>query len=105
MTIELLTGPLAVSDSPGLSTIDPRFGDIVSLVQDARYEEAAGQSRLILEGKIYDIRVIGYYLYGVFLTRGVGGLADIYQCLTVLLRDDLDALGPAKKRKNTFSPF
>jgi len=99
MNIELLQGTLEISENPGLETIDPRLSDIATLMQEGKYEEAAAQSEAILEEQIYDIRIIGYSLYGHFITQGVGGMADIYQCLANLLRDNLDALGPVKNRE------
>lgn len=99
MNIELLHGTLEISDSPGLSPIDPRFSDIATLVQEAKYEEAAAQAELIIQEQIYDVRIIGYFLYGHFIENGVGAMTDVYQCLADLLSDNLDALGPAKKRE------
>jgi len=99
MNIELLQGTLEISENPGLETIDPRLSDIATLMQEGNYEEAAAQSEAILEEQIYDIRIIGYSLYGHFITQGVGAMADIYQCLANLLRDNLDALGPVKNRE------
>lgn len=99
MNIKSLEGPLEVSENPGLETIDPRFSDIASLVLEGGYEEAAARSEEILQEKIYDIRIIGYFLYGHFLDQGVGAMADIYRCLVGLLCDNLEALGPARKRE------
>lgn len=99
MTIDLLQSPLKVSDTPGLSTIDPRFADIVTLVQEARYEEAARQAEEIIEEDIFDIRIIGYYMYGVFLQDGLSAVGDIFTCLAGLIKEDLPALGPEKNRE------
>ena len=99
MNIELLQGTLEVSENPGLETIDPRLSDIATLMQEGNYEEAAAQSDAILEEQIYDIRIIGYSLYGHFIDQGVGAMTDIYQCLANLLRDNLDALGPVRNRE------
>jgi hypothetical protein len=99
MNIELLQGTLEVSEKPGLETIDPRFSDIAALVQGGNYKEAAAKSKTILAEKIYDIRIIGYFLYGHFIERGLSALADVYLCLADLLRDNSDALGPARNRE------
>lgn len=99
MNIELLQGTLEVTENPGLETIDPRFSDIATLVMEGKYDEAAAQSEALLEGQIYDIRIIGYSLYGHFIDQGVGAMADIFQCLANLLRDNLDAIGPVKNRE------
>ncbi|MCJ7615651.1 MAG: hypothetical protein MUO43_03840, partial [Desulfobacterales bacterium] len=99
MNIELLQGTLEVSENPGLETIDPRFSDIAALVMEGNYDDAGAQSEAILEERIYDIRIIGYFLYGHFIEQGVGAMADIYLCLANLLRDNLEAIGPVKKRE------
>jgi hypothetical protein len=98
MNIEILQGTLEISENPGLETIDPRFSDITTLVQGGQYEEAAIRSEEILSEKIYDIRIIGYFLYGVFLEQGIPAMTDIYMCLTDLLGDNINALGPVKNR-------
>ena len=99
MNIELLQGTLEVSENPGLETIDPRFSDIATLVMEGNYDDAGAQSEAILEERIYDIRIIGYFLYDHFIEQGVGAMADIYLCLRDLLRDNLDALGPVRNRE------
>ncbi len=99
MNIELLQGTLEVKENPGLETIDPRFSDIATLVMEGNYEEAAAQSDSILKEQIYDIRIIGYFLYGHFIEQGVGAMANIYLCLANLLRDNLEAIGPVRNRE------
>jgi hypothetical protein len=98
MNIEVLQGTLEVSEKPGLETIDPRFSDIAALVQGGNYKEAAAKSETVLAEKIYDIRIIGYFLHGHFIEQGLPALADVYLCLADLLRDNIDALGPARNR-------
>jgi hypothetical protein len=99
MNIDVLRGTLDVSEKPGLDTIDPRFSDIAALVQGGKYEEAAKRSDEVLKEKIYDIRIIGYFLYGHFMERGLIGLTDIYLCLAELLSDNISALGPVRNRE------
>jgi hypothetical protein len=98
MNIELLQGTLEVSENPGLETTDPRFSDIATLVQEGNYEEAAVKSEAILAEKIYDIRIIGYFLYGHFVEQGILPMKDICLCLSDLLSNNIDALGPARNR-------
>ena len=99
MNIELLQGALEISEKPGLETIDPRFTDIATLVQGGNYVEAAAKSEAILAEKNYDVRIIGYFLYGHFIEQGLPACADVYLCLTDLLQDNIDALGPVKNRE------
>lgn len=99
MNIDVLRGNLEISEKPGLDTIDPRFSDIAALVQGGRYEEAAKRADEVLKEKIYDIRIIGYFLYGHFIERGLTALTDICLCLAELLSDNMNALGPVRNRE------
>jgi len=98
MNIKLIQGTLEVSESPGLEITDPRFGDIATLVQEGNYEEAASGAEAILAEKIYDIRIIGYFFYGHFTEHGIPALIDIYLCLSDLLSENMEAIGPVKNR-------
>ena len=73
--------------------------DITTLVENGEYLEAATQAEGILEEGAYDIRITGFFLYGVFLEQGVGGLTAILQCLTKLFTENWDAVGPIKNRE------
>jgi hypothetical protein len=107
MDIEILKGELEITENPGLETTDPRLSDIATLVQEGNFQQAALQSKDILDEKIYDIRIIGYYLYGHFAKGGLAASAEIFKCLTEILDKNIAALGPAKNRekhiKNTLS--
>jgi len=99
MNIDLINQTLEVTENPGLDIFDPRFSDITTLVQNGDYLGAAGQAEEILTENIYDIRIIGYFLYGVFFERGVGVLVVIFQTLSGLLEENWEAIGPVKKRE------
>jgi hypothetical protein len=99
MNVDILNTTLEVSENPGLDMIDPRFMDITTLVENGEYEEAATQAEGILAEGAYDIRITGYFLYGVFLEQGLGGLTAILQCLTKLFTENWDAVGPIKNRE------
>ena len=99
MDLNLLNQPLTVVDDPGLQTTDPRLEEVSLLVQQAQYLEAAAQAESILSAGIYDIRLIGFFVYGVFLEKGIGNLEEIFDCLSGLLRDNWSAVGPAAKRE------
>jgi len=99
MNLDILNTTLEVSENPGLDMIDPRLLDITSLVENGEYLEAATQAEGILAEGAYDIRITGFFLYGVFLEQGVGGLTAILQCLTKLFTENWDAVGPIKNRE------
>ncbi len=99
MNIELLNTTLEVAENPGLDMIDPRLLDITSLVENGEYQEAATQAEQILEEGAYDIRITGFFLYGVFLEQGLGDLNVILECLTRLITENWEAVGPVKNRE------
>ena len=99
MNIDLLLGTLDVADEPGIDTFDPRLTDIASLIEKGEYNRAATEAETIIADGIYDIRVIGYFLYGVFLEQGIVGLADLFHCLVGLFQDNWEAVGPVRKRE------
>lgn len=107
MDIEILKGELEIAENPGLDTIDPRLSDIATLIQEGNFRQAALQSKDILDEKIYDIRIIGYYLYGHFTEGGPAAIGEIFTCLSEILNKNIAALGPSKNRekhiKNTLS--
>lgn len=98
MKLELLQGALAVSENPGLDSTDPRFDDIVTLVQQSDFIGAANRSEAIIAEGIYDIRLIAYFLYGQFVERGLLGVRELLECLLTLLQDNWEAVGPSAKR-------
>jgi hypothetical protein len=98
MNIDILNQTLEVTESPGLETLDPRFMDITTLVQSGDYLGAAAQAEGLLEEGVYDIRTTGYFLYGVFLEQGIGAMTAVLGCLTNLLTENWEALGPTENR-------
>lgn len=99
MNLELLGGKWETVENPGLDTTDPRLDEIGTLVQDAAYPEAAEAAQSILEESIFDVRIIGFFLYGVFLERGMPGLVAVFQTLSSILEENWEALGPAVKKE------
>jgi len=99
MDLNLLMQPLPVVENPGLETTDPRLEEVSEFAQEARYLEAAALAESVLAEGIYDIRMIGFLVYGVFLERGPGSLNEILDCLAGILRDNWSAIGPAVKRE------
>lgn len=97
MRIELLQGKLTLSETPGLDSTDPRIDEIATLVQNGDYAEAANQSEAILADKIYDIRLICYFLYGHWLENGLLSLIDVISCLNNVLVN-WEAVGPGNNR-------
>ncbi len=88
-----------VSEDPGLGTLDPRFVEIAGMIQESNFSAAARQAQEVIEEEIYDIRIISYFLYGVFDEQGPGSLYGILKVLSNVLTQNWDAVGPLKNRE------
>ena len=75
--VAFLNKELEPAKKPGIESVDPRFIHISDLVEKGHFEEAAEEIELLQEQNIFDIRLIGYYLYQVFVEEGVGALGDL----------------------------
>src|SRR5579872_4187859 len=95
LSISLLTGTLTPTENPGLDTLDPRFQEVASLVEAGDIAKAAEQTQAMLQEGIVDIRVISYFLYGVFLESAFAGLPDVFKALTLIFGPNWNAIGPA----------
>lgn len=66
------------------------------------YLDAAYQSAALLEKHVYDVRLIGYYLFGLLLEQGIGALPGLLDRVHRLLGDDLGKLLPVQKKERVF---
>ena len=85
--------------SPGLELGDPRLDAINDAAFKSNYAEAAGLAQDIWSEGIRDVRLIGYLLYGYYLSRDALALPFIFEQLTDTLTTRWDHIGPAKKDK------
>jgi hypothetical protein len=99
MNIELLRNDIPEVEKPGLDIFDPRFDDIVGSIDRAEYLEAAKQVEEVLQSGVYDIRVIGYFAYGIFLEQGPAILGDLFDALSHLLNNNFEQIGPVKNKQ------
>ena len=99
MNLELLKIEVPEVEKPGLEIFDPRFDDIVGFIDKAEYMEAAQSVQAVIEEGIYDIRVIGYFLYGVFLEGGPATFGELSETLCNFLNDNFEKVGPSKNRQ------
>ena len=99
MNIELLNRTIEPAENPGLETTDPRLSDIIALAQNGDYQGSADQAQAVFEEDIFDVRIVGFFLYGIYLETDIVALYDIFQTLIRLFQENWEAIGPAKKRE------
>jgi hypothetical protein len=96
----VLDGPLKAAP-PGmidLAVEDSSVHRVSQLAHRGEVLEAARQAEALLADRVYDMRIIGYFMFGVFLERGIGYLPDLLRRVRDLLGDDFSALGPNRKK-------
>lgn len=93
----LLSRPLG-EVSAGLPPGDPRLQDIVGLVVRGSYDAAAAGTESLWNSKIYDVRLVGYYLYGAFLEQGLPSLPTLMESVWQTLDTNWERIGPAERK-------
>jgi hypothetical protein len=102
LDLSLVTKPLTPTENPGLDTLDPRFQEIATLVEAGEFQKAAEQTQALLQEGIVDIRVISYFLYGVFVEQQIPALPELLKAIVTIAGPNWAAVGPvAKKEKHT----
>lgn len=99
LNTSLLDGPLAIS--PDVDAGDAALHRIAEAADRGDYLDAAERAAALLDKRIYDIRFIGYFYFGVLLQQGITYLPDMLARIHTLLDDDFAALGPSNKRERT----
>src|SRR5437016_11056314 len=99
LDLATLQKTLTTPGTPGLDTLDQRFQDIAALAEAGDYGQCAERTAALFQEDIYDIRLLGYFLYGVFAERGVPALVEIMTTLSALLGESWPAIGPVKKKE------
>jgi hypothetical protein len=103
MIVNLLKDHIPRVENPGLVSTDPRFDEIVTLVQEEKYTEAKALIEVIIMDGIYDIRLICYYLFSYWLDNGFVSLLDVMGCLNNIISENLEAIGPISNRELSFN--
>ncbi|MBL4636025.1 MAG: hypothetical protein JKY56_19355 [Kofleriaceae bacterium] len=98
MNFEHLNKTFPAIESPGLAGFDPRLADITGLAQNGNSAEAASAIEALFDDGIYDVRLFGYYIYGVFLERGLGCLGEGFDAIERTLTENWQTVGPEKNR-------
>lgn len=99
MNLEILNQTFDVAESPGIDTLDPRWAELTGLVQDGDFAAAGAQAESLLREGIFDIRIICYLGFGVFMDHGVLCLGELAAGMTRTLSANWPAVGPEHKRE------
>lgn len=86
------------SGSQRLEATEPRFQQITELAQAEKYKEAADAVEALLAENLYEVRLLGYYLFAVLHEEGLPRLPAILETLVALIRRNWEGLPKGDKR-------
>jgi hypothetical protein len=96
---DLLDGRLAASHEPEDASSATRIAQVAQLADRGDHAVAAQEAAGLIAAGIPDVRVIGFYLFGVFLQRGIAYLPALLARMAALVADDLAALRPSRRKQ------
>lgn len=96
---EWLLDALPADIRADLDSEDSSFEDINSLIIRGDYIKAGQRSEALFHSGIYDVRVLGYYLMGVYCERGISSLPLLCRILLDFLASKSAAYGPSRKKQ------
>jgi len=100
---DLLDGRLAASSEPEDSASATRIAHVAQLADRGEHQAAAREAADLIEDRIYDVRLIGFYLFGVFLQRGIAYLPALLGRVDKLVTEDLAVLRPTRRKLQVVS--
>lgn len=88
--------------SIALQTSDPRFHQLASYVAEMQLDSIAATCESFFSEHIYDIRILGHYLYVFFYEKGLVAIPEIFKALTYTLENNWEKVGPLEDQQKYF---
>jgi hypothetical protein len=98
LPVHLLDGRLAPSRETDDASVAARIARVGQLADRGNHDAAAREAAELIETGYRDVRLIGFYLFGMFLQRGVAYLPALLERAATLVTEDLAALGPSRRK-------
>jgi hypothetical protein len=77
---------------------DPRLSTVADHVTKGAYEQAARTAEALLRDSIFDVRIIGPYLFGGFVEQGLKAMPRIFRSVIQSLTGNWEKLVPLEKK-------
>jgi hypothetical protein len=94
----LLDGRLAAASGAEDAASATRIAYAAQLAERGDHAAAAREAATLIEAGIHDIRLIGFYLFGLFVQRGIVQLPALLARVTALITDELEVLRPERRK-------
>ena len=97
-----LLDKLLAAEAPDLESSDDRLEKVNGLVSKSAYLDAARAAEALLRQELYDVRLVGPYLLGLFIEGGLEAMPVVFQGLSRTLLINWQFFGP-RERKDVFA--
>lgn len=97
-----LLDKLLEAEAPDLESSDERLSKVSDLVARSSYLDAARAAEALLHEGLYDVRLVGPYLLGLFLEGGMAAMPAVFLSLSSMLLRNWQFFGP-RERKDVFA--
>ncbi|WP_224249588.1 type VI secretion system protein IglI family protein [Hyalangium gracile] len=97
-----LLDQLLEAEAPDLDSADERLGKVNDLVAKSAYLDAARAAEALLREGLYDVRLVGPYLLGLFLEGGLAAMPVVFHSLSSMLLRNWQFFGP-RERKDVYA--
>jgi hypothetical protein len=97
-----LLDKLLEAEAPDIESSDERLGKVNDLVARSAYLDAARAAEALLRQGLYDVRLVGAYLLGLFLEGGMKAMPAVFTALSSTLQRNWAFFGP-RERKDVFA--
>ena len=99
LDLSMIDRDLTEPSASDLETTDERLAKIMSLTASDHFSEAAEAAQSLFEGGTYDLRILGPFLFGVYLERGMEIVPEILGSLVRMLSSSFAFWGPQNKKQ------
>ncbi|QRN93347.1 hypothetical protein JRI60_29615 [Archangium violaceum] len=101
LELHLLDKPL-YGEASDLESSDERLEKVNALVSRSDYVDAARAAEALLRQGVYDVRLVGPYLLGLFIEGGLESMPVVFHSLSKTLLLNWPSFGP-RERKDVFA--
>ncbi len=99
LDLSIIDRDLTEPSATELETTDERLAKIMSLTAADHFVEAAEAAQSLFEGNTYDLRILGSFLFGVYLERGMEIVPELLGSLVRMLSSSFAFWGPQNKKQ------
>jgi hypothetical protein len=94
-----LEQPLQAPSPRELELLSPEYEVLSHHLARAQYVEAASVAERLWGDGVHDVRILGHFLFGAFIERGLAGLPALFDLVEITLGQSWPHLAPEERRE------